>query len=258
MTAGAETQSAEWCESRWAEASDRHLAAKPPDYSALLRSWRELQPQCSGTGVYETRLASIYAAHKDLVTAQKVLASIDKIAPEYAALLEATHLQVEFEQYLAKDPQPAGVAAFGPRFAKLIVDTPSWYVAHEMNATYLLTSAQPTRAIEAAKRALEHEPKSWWSYRVMAVAYSELGEHRTAVQMGDRAHGMHPAVSSDPDFMLALARSYVAMGDRKMGETVLSLLFTYRPEVRQSPQYRDTLIFIRKALEETARQPSRP
>jgi tetratricopeptide (TPR) repeat protein len=257
MTAAAETQSAAWCESRWEEASDRYLASKPPDYSALLRSWRDLQPQCAGTGVYEVRLASIHATQKDFVTAQKVLASIKVVPPEQTALVEATRLQVDFDQYLAENPQPAKVAEFGPRFAKLIAAAPSWHVAHELNATYLLTSGEPARAIEAAKRALEDQPKSWWSYRVMAIAYSELGEHRTAAQMGDRAHGMHAAASSDPDFMLALARSYVAMGDRKMGETVLSLLFTYRPEVRQTQQYRDTLVFIRNALEQNADQPPR-
>jgi tetratricopeptide (TPR) repeat protein len=256
VTAAAETQSAAWCESRWEEASDRHLTSKPPDYSALLRSWHDLKPQCAGTAVYEARLATIHATQKDFASAQQVLESVKTVAPEYTALLEATRLQVDFEQYLAKDPRPTQIAAFGPRFAKLIVDAPTWYVAHELNATYLLTSGEPSRAIEAAKRALGHEPKSWWSYRVMAIAYSDLGEHRTAAQMADRAHSLHGAVSADADFMLALARSYVAMGDRKMGETVLSLLFTYRPEVRQTQQYRDTLVFIRNALEQQADQAS--
>jgi tetratricopeptide (TPR) repeat protein len=252
MTATAATQSAAWCESRWEEVSDRHLASKPPDYSALLRSWRDLQPQCGGTGVYEARLATIHATQKDFATAQQVLASVKTVAPEYTELLDATRLQVDFEQYLAKDPRPTNITEFGPRFAKLIADAPTSHVAHELNATYWLTSGEPGRAIAAAKRALEHEPKSWWSYRIMAIAYSELGDYRAAAQMGDRAHTMHPAVSADADFMLALARSYVAMGDRKMGETVLSLLFTYRPEVRQTQQYRDTLVFIRKALEQPA------
>jgi tetratricopeptide (TPR) repeat protein len=255
-TAGAATQSAAWCESRWEQVSDRYLASKPPDSSELLRSWRELQAQCDGTGVYEVRLATIHAIQKEFGTAQKVLASVKSVAPEYAALLEATRLQVDFEQYLAKVPPPTDISEFGPRFAKLIADAPSSYLAYELNATYWLTSGEPRRAIDVAKRALEHEPKSWWSYRVMAIAYSELGDHGTATQMGDRAHKLHPAVSADADFMLALARSYVALGDRKMGETVLSLLFTYRPEVRQTQQYRDTLVFIREKLEQSRSQPS--
>jgi tetratricopeptide (TPR) repeat protein len=238
LTTNAATQSAAWCDSRWEQESDRYLASRSPDSSELLRSWRELEPQCGGTGVYEAKLATIYATQKDFVTAQKVLASVKKVAPEHATLLEATRLQVDFEQYLAKDPPPADITEFAPRFAKLIADAPSWYLAYELNAT-----------------ALEHEPKSWWSYRVMTIAYSELGEHMTAARMGDRAHGLRPAVSADADFMLALARSYVAMGDRTMGEKVLSLLFTYRPEVRQTQQYRDTLVFIRKTLEQSADPP---
>jgi hypothetical protein len=34
MTAGAATQPAAWCESRWEQVSDRYLASKPPDSSA--------------------------------------------------------------------------------------------------------------------------------------------------------------------------------------------------------------------------------
>ena len=245
-TAGAATQSAAWCESCWEQTSDRYLASKPPDSSELLRSWRELEAQCGGTGVYEVRLATIHAIQKEFRAAQKALASVKTVAPEYAELLKATRLQVDFEQCLSKEPPPTDIAEFGPRFAKLIEDAPSSYVAYELNATYWLTSGEPGRAIDVAKRALEHERKSWWSYRVMTIAYSELGQHDTATQMGDRAHKLHPAVSADADFMLALARSYVAMGDRKMGETVLSLLFTYRPEVRRTQQYRDTLVFIRQ------------
>jgi tetratricopeptide (TPR) repeat protein len=255
LTTNAATQSAAWCDSRWEQESGRYLASRSPDSSELLRSWRELEPQCGGTGVYEAKLATIYATQKDFVTAQKVLASVKKVAPEHATLLEATRLQVDFEQYLAKDPPPADITEFAPRFAKLIADAPSWYLAYELNATYWLTRGEPGRAIEVARRALEHEPKSWWSYRVMTIAYSELGEHMTAARMGDRAHGLRPAVSADADFMLALARSYVAMGDRTMGEKVLSLLFTYRPEVRQTQQYRDTLVFIRKTLEQSADPP---
>jgi len=254
MTAEAETRSAAWCESRWHELSDQHLTSKPPNYGALLHSWRELEPQCTGTGVYEARLATIHAVQKDFAAAQKVLSPVETVAPEYAALLDAARLQVAFEQQLAEDPQQARIAEFGPRFAKLIADAPSWYVAHELNATYLLVSGEPARAIEASRRALEAEPTSWWSYRIMTIAYSELGEHRTAAEMGDRTHGMHSTVSADPDFMLALARSYVAIGDRKMSETVLSLLFTYRPEVRQTSQYRETLIFVRNALGSSAGQ----
>lgn len=258
VTAAAETQSAAWCESRWEEASDQYLAAKPPDSAALLSSWRDLQPQCGGTGVYEARLASIHATQKDFATAQQVLAPVKTVAPEYTPLLEATRLQVDFEQYLAKDPRPTDISEFGPRFARLIDHAPSWSIAHELNATYWLTSGEPRRAIDAAKLALEREPKSWWSYRIMTIAYSELGEHRTATQVGDRAHRLHSALSADADFMMALARSYVALGDRKMGETVLSLLFTYRPEVRQTQQYRDTLVFIRQALEQQKADQSSP
>jgi hypothetical protein len=35
------------------------------------------------------------------------------------------------------------------------------------------------------------------------------------------------------------------MGNVKMTETLLSLLFKYRPEVRNTAQYREALVFIR-------------
>ena len=249
MTAEAGTRTPQWCEEQWHEASAPQLQSRSTDYAALLRTWQQLRDQCAGAAVYEARLASIYLLQKQHSKAQEVLRSIGNVQPEYAPLVESTRLQADIAGATGgKDSEAVDIEQFAPRFEKLLADAPSWYVAHEQVATFRLMSGEPARAIEAAKRALELEPSSWWSYRTMAIAYSELGEHKTAATLGDRAHSMHPAVSADADLMLALARSYAAMGNPKMSETLLGLLFTYRPEVRQSSQYRETLVFIRDVM----------
>jgi tetratricopeptide (TPR) repeat protein len=249
MTPHAEARTPEWCESRWQEVSAPHLQSPTPDYAQLLRTWQQMHDECTGTAVYEVRLASIYLMQKQHAEAQKVLRSIDKAAPKYAPLLESTRLQADVASATAsQDPATADIRRFSPRFESLLANAPSWYVAHEQVATFRLMSGEPRRAIEAAERAIELEPASWWSYRTMAIAYSELGEHKIAVAMGDRAHAIHSAVSADADLMLALARSYASLGNRQMSETLLGLLFKYRPEVRQTSQYRDTLVFIRDAI----------
>jgi len=247
VTAQAESRSPAWCEERWQEMSAAHVASPTPDYAALLRAWQQVGEQCAGTGVYEARLASILMIQKQPAAAQKVLASINEPpAPEYAALIEGTRLQVDREISLqGKAPGTVDISRFAPRVEQLVASAPDWYVAHEQASTFWLWSGEPGKAIAEGKRAVELEPKSWWGYRTMAIAYSELGEYRTAAVMGDRAHANHKAVSADADLMLALARSYAAMGNIKMSETVLGLLFKYRPEVRDSQQYRDALVFIR-------------
>jgi hypothetical protein len=79
--------------------------------------------------------------------------------------------------------------------------------------------------------------------------YSELGEHRTAAVFGDRAHAVHAAVSADADLILALAKSYSDLGMPQMSETLLSLLLTHKPAVRNTPQYGDALMFMRSVAE---------
>jgi tetratricopeptide (TPR) repeat protein len=247
VTAQSESRSPGWCEARWEETSAPYLESPTPDYAALLRAWQDLGAQCAETGVYEARLASILMLLKQPAAAQKVLGSHKKPpAPEYAALIEGTRLQIEVESALQGDASgTVDISRFAPRFEQLVSSAPDWYVAHELASTFWLWSGEPRKAIAAAKRATELEPKSWWGYRTMTIAYSQIGEYRTAAAMGDRAHANHKAVSADADLMLALARSYAAMGNVRMTETVLSLLFTYRPEVRKTSQYREALVFIR-------------
>jgi tetratricopeptide (TPR) repeat protein len=258
MIARAEPRSPEWCDARWEEVSAAQLQSPTPDYAALLRSWQEVSEQCAGTGVYEARLASIYLMQKQPLVAQKVLGSFKKApAQEYAALIEATRLQADVESAMqGMSPGTVDISRFAPRFERLVSSAPEWYVAHEQLSTFWLWSGDPRKAIAAAKRAVELEPKSWWGYRTMAIAYSEIGEHRNAAAMGDRAHAIHKAVSADADLMLALARSYAAMGNVKMTETLLSLLFKYRPEVRNTAQYREALVFIRDVTQGTGNKSS--
>lgn len=245
MTAQASPRTPDWCEDEWPNISAAQLQSPTPDYPALLRSWQQLQNECAGTGVYEVRLALIHLMQKQYSQAQSILSSIGKVDAEYAPLLESTRLQADIASVTAKDPEDADIRQFAPRFEKLLASAPAWYVAHEQAATFWLMTGEPRRAIEASEYAIKLEPTSWWSYRTMAIAYSELGEHKAAVSMGDRAHAMHAAVSADADMMMALARSYATLGNLKMSEIVLGLLVKYRPEVRQTASYRETLIFIR-------------
>ncbi|MGH8239319.1 MAG: hypothetical protein ACREXP_20190 [Steroidobacteraceae bacterium] len=124
-----------------------------------------------------------------------------------------------------------------------------------------LQSGEPREAMAAAQRAVELEPKSRSGHRTMAIAYSELSEHRDAAAIGDRAHAIHNAVSADAELMLPPAHSYAAMGNVKLTETLLSLPFKYGPEVRETSQYCEALVLIRDPTQSAGgnqKQPVRP
>jgi tetratricopeptide (TPR) repeat protein len=250
LNAIGQARDAAWCEAAWDQTFKPYGESPTPDYSALLRTWERLDGECGGTGIYEARLASVHLMLKQPAAAQEALRSARVVASEHAPLLDATRLQADLDSALTQGAMtPAVAEQFAPRFEKLVRSAPTWYLAHEQSATFWLMAGDLQRALSAAERAIELEPNSWWGYRTMAIAHSELREHQTAAVFGDRAHALHAAVSADADLMLALAKSYSALGMPQMSETLLSLLLTHRPAVRSTPQYRDALIFMQSVAE---------
>jgi tetratricopeptide (TPR) repeat protein len=249
MTACEAQENPNWCEAQFAALSKQFESAGRSDFGVVTAKWQEYAGRCSGTGVYEGRLAGLYVKQGRVAEARAVLNGISEQEVRDSPYVKAAHASVAFAE-LAHNSEStiAQYRGLEPLYRSVVSAAPDWAGSYELLAAYELFMGNAAEAVTNANRAIELSPDAWINYRTAAIAYSQLGKHLEAAKAGDRAQALHRGVSADVGFMLALARSYAALGDRETLKALLVLVTRYNPELQHSQQFQEELQSIRKAL----------
>jgi TPR repeat protein len=240
----------EWCEAQWRTESvsidrvdtDDQGARK---FSDLLERWKSYEKDCSGTIVFECRLASAYILANQYDKARQLLKSVEQKRSKYHYLVEFILLQIDyFSVYREINVSKDYVISVKEKFLDFVRKYPNFPDAYgQLGGLQSLLNEH-----EAAIKSLEFARNSSMSllgvYRNLAISYEAVGRHEDAHQAADKAYQLNKSVTSDQYFVYAVAKADAGLGDFESAELVLRVIAAKKPEVRRNPDFKDTVDFV--------------
>ena len=249
VTHGADSRIAD-CEAAWKQLfADSVAGGRTHDTAALLTSWKRHGAACTGTGVFEYRMAVLEMALGDLTEAQALLSTASAWPVPYAQNASLLRLRMRLAEYAAQYPIPMDkVRALKPDYLAAVASLGGSATAYNQVANYLVLIGDYAQAIPYAEQSLQLQPELWDSNRSLAIAYSRTGNCAGAVFAGRRAQELRDSLIKDPEFMYSVTRGYAGAGNIKVAEMTLALLNQQVPSARGSRDWNDAISFIRAQL----------
>lgn len=250
LAAGAAEDRQAVCEGNWTQAyAASATSGGGHDYVALLNSWKALEGQCKGSGVYEFRLSMLYIANNQPNLALELLNSAQAWPPNYARLAPLIRLKTQMAIYVAEKPVPLEkIRSMKPQYMEMAAREPDSAAVNEQVSNYLLIVGDNREAIAYAGKSLKLQNEQWEPNRTLAIANYRIGEYAFAVMAGRRAQELRNSLVKDPEFMYAVAKSYAGVGNIKVAEMTLAILNDQVPAQHGSADWQDAILFIRAQI----------
>ena len=133
VTSDAGDGGAAWCERQWRIESGKVAQDDPASRQALLARWETYRGRCSGTVVYEARLAIAHALAGQHDRAAEVLQPLNGTATRHRDLLEFAGLQIDFFKVFAPGKTtPEGIRGLEAKFRAFATKHPEFLEGHLM------------------------------------------------------------------------------------------------------------------------------
>jgi len=217
-----------------------------------LAEWLSLKDKCSGTGVYEYRLAYIYRNTGDSAEAKNLLHdSLEKnIDNKY--MLKASLLELQYSELaLSGNKELEKYEEIVQGYKHIINSNPKWVPAYELVSGIELFINKEDDAYSHATKALELKPESWAAMRNLLVIHAQRKEYELARQYIVPAVKLNEWLLGETEFSMAAAVTYINLDELKTAEAVLTNLLQRRPDIKADP----TFINIVKHLKTKLQQP---
>lgn len=245
---------AAWCEEQWAAASPDYLQRN--DFDGLLARWQQLAGECRGTVAYEARLALAHTSLGDFNSARTTLESIDGLTSEYSWLAELMYLLNDSREHLATD-------RFDDDYLERLADRWEEYVRSHPNrpegyrelGNVRMLQGRYEVAVANLEKAVASERQAWLIFRDLAIGYSMLGRYDETMLAGQEAIKQRRGLSTDPEFVYAIARANAGLGRIELARQAMDLIVRLKPEVKDEPDYKETVNFIRAQEKAGKRKP---
>ena len=102
MISQAVSATTEWCVSEWDIISAKTFEQKDLDFQRLLENWEKIGEKCSGTGIYEARLASAYLFLGEVNKAREIIKPFERKVFKYSNLIEFVSLHADEAELVTK------------------------------------------------------------------------------------------------------------------------------------------------------------
>jgi tetratricopeptide (TPR) repeat protein len=244
----AKSELGNWCEEQWEPIAQAFDHGEKNNYDDLLKTWQRYEDKCKGTGVYEARLGQTYILLNRTDEARKVLSSAKGLHSDYDNLVEHFLLNIDFRDLVKRRAGRGEFNKLISDYRALIAKYPDWYVGYEQLGNIMMFLRQKEDAIKLSGEAVRLSPKSWMSYRNLAVAYSWSGRYRESVSAANEVWELRKSVTSDPEFMLAMAVSFSEVGEFDNAQSCLAVISGLRPEIRTDPEFRKVVSHVKKKM----------
>lgn len=234
------SQLEQWCEKQWITESARLLSGPTANSAAMLEKWRSYETRCGSTYAYVGRLALIQILMNDFAGANRTLERAPKADSPFAYSLDAAKIQLKVQQRLS-DPKPITtqeLSQFETSYATLVRKYPNWPTGFALLGgvqTLLGKHADAIRNLEVAKNGDAYDLSG--VYRNLTISFAATGAFQSAMEAADKAFALNDRLTSDSAFAYALANTNSALGHLDDAETVLKVIVTKRPEVRNDPDF---------------------
>lgn len=183
-------------------------------------------------GNYEQARASLNSALSD-----------PALPKGYRALAEMVRLNTDSREILSgPTPNRQALTALDQRTVKLIEVHPDYLPFYMFLGNLRMRLTDYSRAIEPLEKMSQFQDgKRWEVYRHLTVAHGNEGNHKKALSFGDKAYEMNKTVTSDEEFMYALALSYAATGNIDAAKDTLSLILNKKPSLSSDRRFQNTV-----------------
>jgi len=223
------------CQRDWQGLVEQQLES-----DALLAAWKGHESKCKGTGIYDLRLVSIYADQGDYDQARQLL--------EAAAIPDNLRKQAEIAGIYV-DYLQAVDSGERARMEKLEARAATFVKANPKTATVIaiLGHAQVLlgkyeQAIAPLETVVRGGVGNLRDHRNLTIAYANAGHYQSALEMLDKTYAMSKEVTSDEEFMYAAALAYAAVGKVDSAKSMLTLIVTKKPQLKDDPRFQQTVL----------------
>jgi tetratricopeptide (TPR) repeat protein len=244
----AKSEIGNWCEQQWESIAQPFEQGEKRNYDDLLKAWQRYEGKCRGTGVYEARLGQTYLLLNRVDDARNTLSAGKAIKSDYGNLVEHFLLNIEFRELVRRGATKGDFNKLVSEYRQLIATYPDWYVGYEQLGNIMMFLRQGDEAIKLSLDAARLSPTSWMSYRNLAIAYSWAGRHRESVDAANKVWGLRKTVTSDSEFMLAMATSFSELGEFDSAQSCLVVVSAAKPEIRSDPEYSKVVLHVKKKM----------
>jgi tetratricopeptide (TPR) repeat protein len=100
-------------------------------------------------------------------------------------------------------------------------------------------------AVASLSRALKSSMDLSGVFRNLTISWSALGRYEDAMRAADEAVDLAPDLFTDPSFVYAAARAFAAGGKVDAAVSVLNVIATKRPELRNAPEFWEAAKFVK-------------
>jgi tetratricopeptide (TPR) repeat protein len=187
----------------------------------------------------------------DYAEARRVLAGVhDRKSPYYylsefvAVTIDVTEIDAlpAAEQSQALKKGRARLEQFTRRYP----DSAAGFNMLASMLAYLEDWGAALRALDQTKKLITPEVSKMGMFRNYTIVYTELGRHEEAINAAAEAMDYTTSLQTDPPFMLALMRSYAALGRIDEAQKVAQTLVDRVPGVHQAPEFQRAVVKMKE------------
>lgn len=241
----AQSAAPEWCESQWQAISAETYQQEVPDYLKLLENWQKIGAKCSGTGIYEARLAAVYSILNQIEKARETLQPFQGKVFKYSNLIDFVSLHIDEAQLSsAGHIDTENVSDLEQKYLTFVKKYPDFSEGYASLGTWQTYLGKYNDAISSLEKSLATTMFAGGIYRNLTISYAAVGRYDDALKAADKAYELNKKSSSDPDFMFALVKTDAALGDFVASQTALKLIAARVPEIKNTPEFADAANFL--------------
>lgn len=244
------------CETAWEDLSKQYVQGTPsPDYAALLLAWKNLEQACGKSPRYRARLALIYFYLDRPQEAKDAVATLSPEQAEREPLVELTQILADIGLLRGGSAHEDDLQAVEQRLRVYASKNPRDPVGIALLADVLNELGRYAAAIEAYEAVLKSigtTARSVGVMRNLTITYEQAARHEDAYTLAGKALQFDRAgLTADLDFMCAAARAQASLGKMQGARDTLTLLANKQPEIREHPDFKAAVDFVKQKMRET-------
>lgn len=214
-----------------------------PDPLTRIHKWSELRTKCSGSGLYEARLGTLYVLSGRYDDARTTVKAGLSLGTRYEKDLLSVSANADMGQ--------GKLDSASLTYQSLIQKFPDYYDGYAGAGAVKLLQGQLDDAVKYLHEGEQHGGAHFLPiYRNLTLAYQGLRRYADAVAAWNQAYTVDKSIVKDREAMHAAAISYVYLGKLHAADGALKMLFQADPEAAQDPQIHKTMTYIAGKLAE--------
>lgn len=235
-----------WCERAWFGVSARFAPRMPKSTDPeLVKAWQAYGASCAGTVAYEGRLAMAYVLTGQSELAKGVLAPLDRRGGPYGHLVDFGWILIDAVAVFQGVPEEAALAGLAERLRVHTARFPESMEGLSMLGALRTMLGQHEAAVAALSRCTS-APLIDLSgvHRNLTISLAALERYELAKASAEAALELRPELTSDPQWVYAVATTWAALGDLTTAGKALQSIGLEQPAVREDPRYRQAVQFV--------------